>query len=330
MIITKIEDYYQIYEDLESINESTWVSKAWTWATRSIKLKKYNKQLDNIIGPEILDKAIDEKTGELNKKLVDVKVLADPKSNISNVFSTIKRNVKTGKYFLSSLKKIEDYIIKEDNQYLMSVTNKVASGEKDPFGTIDEQNPDILKKRYDEFSSTFNKFFKHIEDVAQRDVSKLISELQKEKSNKVKLFEDIVKLRFSNAKTVILALQYEIYKKRWKLDDIQQLETDMVDTFKKSVKFKKELALYSDQMMNKVDLENEENVKQYIKDNFKENQTVDIKSKTGKLIPVEIVEFKNNGVYITYTKGNKGPEYKLISYNDFRKYAKPTHASYNI
>lgn len=316
MIIRKVEDYYDIHESLIVLNEG----RMWDWV--SGKMKKifgaYGNKLDALIAPDIVDKAINPKTGELENKIIDISQIQDTDVPIGDIFATIKKKVPKGKFFLNGLNFIEEYAKKADADFAAGVAETVMGKERDeddPEKDISGKTSEALKERAKEYDLAFKQKFSHMESMIKKEIKEFDAKAKQKKVDKK--FTKGIMIRYNNAKAVLLMIKYEIMKKRWKLEDVGELSNEMTESYKKAVTLTKEIAADIGEKKEEIGEESAQRFKELITDNYNIGDDVTIKGNDGKAKKANIQDFGEDTITLL-VGGRTNPQ--QVKYEDFNKW----------
>lgn len=315
MIITDIRDYYEIHESLEVLNEG----KIWDWVKNKVRriLGNYSSQLDELVAPEIIDRAINSKTGQFDKSLFDVSKIADTEVSANEIFDALASKITSGKYIKTGLSYLREYVEKADAEFAANVAKNVLDKEKptnDAQEDISAKSAQSLGIRSKEYSDAFKKKYQHLNSMIEKEISNFIA---KANTNKDQKFANVVQIRYNNAKSFLLLLEYEIKKKRWNLDDLQELTKEMSEAYKKAVTMSKDLAADIGTKKEEIKTQSVDKFKKIATENYAIGDVVNLKTTTGGKAKAEIKDFGETEITVLPSGGNKT---KNIGYEEFNRW----------
>lgn len=310
-LILEYDDYMEVREGLELITEGTWIGSLFKKMKEKFFTGKFEKFVNEIVGPDVLDTMIDPKTGTFNPTVISEDDIANPDNNLNDVFTKVQNEVKEGKYFLTVLKFLKEALEVDDQIHKIKMTKDqlAEEGGSEEEESVKNQELESLEKRGEQLMAQLEKTKVQAEQNVLADIKAMVNEKAKDKlfvkNAKFKpIAEQMMQNRLRNAKTVLLMLEYEVKKKRFKREDIEKLRDDLVEEYKGAVKSNQKLKQMMDQAKDELGktpeskTNTETDAKEIVKKKYAPGDQVKFKDKA-----VTIVSFEDGGVKVKMEKG---------------------------
>jgi hypothetical protein len=315
MLILEYRDYAEYQETIDKIDEGLLASIGNVIGGLFKKLfgNSYYTKMDELIGPKILDEAIDPKSGGLSGKLVSAEQLADRNTPIADVFNDIRSKVKTGAYFLAMLKAVESIIDIDDKIHSLNIAkNQVAKETEDTdANSTKAESLEALRKRGEQAQLSLVALNRKMKETTAAAANELMQKAGDK--NKTVVKADIQR-RMSNAETLSLLIEYEIKKRRFDIKELNDVNKSMIDAYKRSLEATKNLELevkkISTDTKAKDGAKNAElDAKAKVLAKYKINDKVKYEGKTGKVLDYSVSGTGKDTIQITpFNKRMGGPQ----------------------
>ena len=242
MIILEHQDYIEVAEAYEMMNEGFFDN---IWSKIKDMFKGIGGDVDKIIADENISKLIDMKTGEISPDILLNKIKkAKTKADMQAVYNSIRGIVKTGQYFLRSLKFQEDGMLTFMDQVAADKAGTAGAQKtaaEKPEGTTAQSTmmAGVSKEEIDKRVSDFDKTYKAAVATVTAEARQALDTLLKKSS--AESTKNLINNRFSLAQTVLLLIEYDIKKLRLGMESLDALKQDMVKSYKTALDSGKKL-----------------------------------------------------------------------------------------